>query len=167
MMAGPILIAFGSRYGSTLEVAESIAATLRRHELPADVRAAADVDDLGEYGGVVLGGGIYMGRWHKDARSFAKRFADELADVPVALFALGPTDNEASHWVDAERQFQAAVAKLPVRAVSTKLFGGAVDPRKLSFPFNRIPAADARDWDAVHAWAEELAVRFEPALVVC
>jgi menaquinone-dependent protoporphyrinogen oxidase len=57
-MTGPILVAYGSKYGSTQEVAESIGATLRSRLLHADVRPAAEVDELGGYGGVVLGGGI-------------------------------------------------------------------------------------------------------------
>jgi menaquinone-dependent protoporphyrinogen IX oxidase len=62
-----------------------------------------------------------------------------------------------------EQQFRHALVKLPVEPFTTHLFGGAIDPRKLRFPFNHMPAADVRDWDAVRAWAEELAERFEPA----
>ena len=166
-MARPILVAHASKYGSTQEVAESIAMTLRGHLLHADVRPAAQVEDLGEYGGVVLGGGIYMGRWHRDACRFVKRFEHELAGLPVALFALGPVDHEPEHVASAEKQFHYALEKLPVEPVSTHLFGGAIDPQKLHFPFNRMPAADVRDWDDVRAWAGELAVRFEPGGYVC
>jgi menaquinone-dependent protoporphyrinogen oxidase len=162
-MAGPILVAYASRYGSTREVAESIGATLRERLLRVDVRPVAEVEDLGEYGGVVLGGGIYMGRWHRDARRFAQRFEDELAALPVAVFALGPVDDEPEHVAGSEKQFQAALEKLPVEPFAAHLFGGAIDPRKLRFPFNHMPAADVRDWDEVRAWAEELAGRFEPA----
>jgi menaquinone-dependent protoporphyrinogen oxidase len=166
-MVDPILVAYASKYGSTQEVAESIAATLRTQMLHADVRPAADVEGLGEYGGVVLGGGIYMGRWHRDARRFVKRFEHELAALPVALFALGPTDREPEHVASAEKQFRSALDKLPVEPFETHLFGGAIDPQKLRFPFNHMPAADVRDWDEVRAWAGKLAVRFEPGGYVC
>jgi menaquinone-dependent protoporphyrinogen oxidase len=159
-MTGSILVAHASKYGSTQEVAESIGATLRRRGIHADVRPAEEVEDLGEYGGVVLGGGIYMGRWHSAARSFVKHFEDELAERPVALFALGPVDDDPEHVAGSEKQFDAALAKLPVEPLATHLFGGAIDPRKLRFPFNRMPAADVRDWDDVRAWATELAERF-------
>jgi menaquinone-dependent protoporphyrinogen oxidase len=166
-MAGPILVVYASKYGSTQEVAESIAATLRKQMLHADVRPAADVEDLGEYGGVVLGGGVYMGRWHRDARSFVKRFERDLTALPVALFALGPVDREPEHVESAQKQFRYALDKLRVEPFETHLFGGAIDPQKLRFPFNRMPAADVRDWDEVRAWAGELAVRFEPGGYVC
>jgi menaquinone-dependent protoporphyrinogen oxidase len=163
-MIGSILVAYASRYGSTREVAEAIAATLREHGLLVEVQAAGEVADLDEFGGIVLGGGIYMGRWHRDARGFARHFAEELAGLPVAVFALGPVDDEPGHRQGSEKQFRAAAAKLPFTPISSKLFGGAIDPRKLSFPFNRMPAADVRDWASVRAWAEELAGRFEAAV---
>jgi menaquinone-dependent protoporphyrinogen oxidase len=95
-MAGPVLVTYASKYGSTREVAEAIAATLRDHLLRVVVQPSDEVDDLGEYHGVVLGGGIYMGRWHRDARRFVRHFEDDLRGVPVALFALGPVDDEPS-----------------------------------------------------------------------
>ncbi len=152
-----ILVAYASRYGSTREVAEAIAGTLRRHDLDVEVSAAEEVEDLAGYGGVVLGGGIYIGRWHGDARAFVKRFRRELAVLPVALFALGPVDERQKHWADTEKVFRAAVAKLPVEPFETRLFGGAVEPGKLPFPLNHMQAADVRDWDAVEKWADELA----------
>jgi hypothetical protein len=37
------------------------------------------------------------------------------------------------------------------------VFGGAIDPARLRFPFNRMPASDARDWDAIRTWTAEIA----------
>lgn len=166
-MTGPILIAYASRYGTTREVAEAIAATLREHELNVEVLAAAAVDDLGPYGAVVLGGGIYMGRWHRDARGFVKHFERELRELPVAVFALGPTTQRPKDLAGSVQQLDRGLARLPIDPFAVRVFGGAFDPTKVGFPFNRIPAADVRDWDAIHDWAVELAQRFEsvPALV--
>ena len=44
--------------------------------------------------------------------------------------------------------------------MSVAIFGGVIDPAKLHFPLNRIEAADARDWDAIRSWADEIAGRF-------
>jgi hypothetical protein len=46
--------------------------------------------------------------------------------------------------------------------LSVAIFGGVVDPAKLPFPLNRMPASDARDWAAIEAWAEEVAARIGP-----
>lgn len=32
-----------------------------------------------------------------------------------------------------------------------------IDPTRLRFTFNRMPADDARDWTAIRAWANKLA----------
>jgi len=159
-MKGTILVAYASRYGSTREVAESIASTLRGRMLRVSLRPVEDVYHLEEYVGVVLGGGIYMGRWHRDARRFARQFEDELRGLPVAVFALGPTDDVLQHRAGSEQQFRKTLQKLPFAPIGSALFGGAVDPRKLHFPFNRMPAADVRDWDEITAWAGEIAERF-------
>jgi menaquinone-dependent protoporphyrinogen oxidase len=156
-MTGPVLVTYASKYGSTREVAEAIAGTLRDHLLRVVVQPSDEVEDLGEYSGVVLGGGIYMGRWHPDARRFIKHFEDDLRGVPVALFALGPTDDDPEHRAGSEKQFASMLEKVPLEPVATALFGGAIDPRKLSFPFNHMPAADVRDWDAIRAWAADVA----------
>jgi hypothetical protein len=47
-----------------------------------------------------------------------------------------------------------------------RVFGGAFDPTKVGFPFNRMPAADVRDWTAIHDWAVELAQRFAVPVLV-
>jgi menaquinone-dependent protoporphyrinogen oxidase len=158
-MTGTILVAYASKYGSTREVAESIASTLRHRLLRVDVRPAGEVDHLDEYTGVVLGGGIYMGRWHRDARGFAKHFQDELRQIPVAVFALGPTDDLPQHRAGSGKQFSRAVEKLQLEPIASAVFGGVVDPRKLRFPFNHMEAVDVRDWGEIRAWADEVAER--------
>jgi menaquinone-dependent protoporphyrinogen oxidase len=159
-MTETILVAHASKYGSTCEVAESIAAALRKRLLRVDVLPAADVGTLEGYTGVVLGGGIYMGRWHRDARGFARHFADDLCGLPVAVFALGPIDDVPKHRAGSEEQFRKAIEMLPFEPVASRVFGGVVDPRKLHFPFNHMPAADVRNWDEIRAWAGEVAERF-------
>jgi menaquinone-dependent protoporphyrinogen oxidase len=159
-MMGTILVAYASKYGSTREVAESIASNLRERLLRVDVRPAGEVEHLEEYTGVVLGGGIYMGRWHRDARGFARHFQEELRSLPVAVFALGPTDDVPEHRTGSEKQFRRTVARLELEPLASAVFGGVVDPRKLHFPFNHMEAVDVRDWDEIRAWADDVAERF-------
>ena len=70
-----ILVAYASKNGSTREVAEAIARVLHANGHAVDFRSAGEVGDLKSYSGVVLGGSIYVGRWHPDALDFLKRFA--------------------------------------------------------------------------------------------
>ena len=151
-----ILCTYASKHGSTREVAEVIAATLAELGLSVDVKPTDAVSDLSGYDGVVLGGALYTGRWH--ARRFLARFADPLAARPVAVFAMGPRTLEASDVAASRAQLDRALAQHPeVRPFAVAIFGGVVDPAKLRFPFSRMPASDARDWAAIHAWVEEVA----------
>ena len=160
-MSTSILVAYGTKHGSTREVAESIAATLEEQDLDVETRPAADVDDLSRYDGVVVGGSLYMGRWHPDARGFLRRQREALATRPVAVFAIGPRTTEAKDVAGARAQLDGALAKLTaVDPFAVTVFGGVVDPSKLRFPLNRMQASDARDWEAIHAWARDIAQTF-------
>jgi menaquinone-dependent protoporphyrinogen oxidase len=154
-MQPSLLVAHASKRGSTEEVAAFVAKRLRERGLVADFRPAAEVDDLALYNGVVLGGSLYFGRWHDDAVRFLKRFRETLARRPLAIFALGP--KTASEHDLAESRAQLDRALKDVEPATVAVFGGVIDPAKLRFPFNRMPASDARDWDAIGAWADEVA----------
>jgi menaquinone-dependent protoporphyrinogen oxidase len=157
-MSGTILVAYATKHGSTAEVAEEVCRTLRARGAHVDLRPASDVNDLRPYAGVVVGGCLYMGRWHRDARRLLRRRHESLAALPVAVFAMGPQTLEAKPVAMARKQLDKALTKVPsVRPVSVAIFGGVVDPAKLRFPFNRMKAGDARDWEAIRAWAAEVA----------
>ncbi|HEX3268772.1 MAG TPA: flavodoxin domain-containing protein [Gaiellaceae bacterium] len=152
-----LLVAYGSKRGSTKEVAEALAERLRTGERKVDLRPAAEVDDLTPYDdGVVIGGSLYFGRWHEDAVRFLSKHRRELAERPVAVFALGPKTSESKDLAESRAQLDKALRKAPeVEPRSVAVFGGVIDPTKLRFPLSRMPASDARDWDAIAAWADE------------
>ena len=157
-----VLVAFATKRGSTREVAESVAETLRAEGLEAECRAAAEIEDLDGYAAVVLGGALYMGRWHADARDFLRRHRRLLAALRLAVFAMGPRTLAESDVEESRKQLDNALAMVPeLEPVSVAVFGGVVDPAKLRFPFNRMPASDARDWDAIHAWVQDVAERLQ------
>jgi menaquinone-dependent protoporphyrinogen oxidase len=156
-----VLVAYASKHGSTREVADAIASTLRQHGLRVDMHAAATCNGLDDYGAVVLGGALYMGRWHRDARRFLKRHRDTLSSRPLAVFAMGPKDLEPASIASARQQLDRALRQAP-QPDAVAIFGGVIDPSELRFPFNRMPASDARDWDAIRAWARDLAPRLAP-----
>jgi menaquinone-dependent protoporphyrinogen oxidase len=157
-MTCSILIAYATKHGSTREVADSLGTALREHDLDVATLPAAQVDDLSPYDGVVVGGSLYTGRWHPDALDFLKRHRGALETLPVAVFAMGLRTMEPRDVAQSRAQLDHALAKVSgVDPFAVTIFGGVLDPRKLRFPFNRMPASDARDWDAVHAWAADVA----------
>jgi menaquinone-dependent protoporphyrinogen oxidase len=160
-MSGRVLVAYGSSHGSTREVAAEIAAELREQGLSAVVLPAREVGNLVGYDGVVVGAALYMGKVHKDVRRLLRRFHRELAALPVAVFAMGPGSMEPEQVNGSRKQLEHALAKASdVKPIATAIFGGVVKPEELHFPFNKMPASDARDWDTIDEWAREVGEAF-------
>jgi menaquinone-dependent protoporphyrinogen oxidase len=162
-MSSLILVGYATRYGSTREVAEAVAATLRECGLAVDLQPLRKVRTLAGYSAVVLGAPLFMFRWHKDALRFLSRHRKALTERPVAVFALGPVHDpyDAEEWQDSCAQLDKELAKLPWFTPSAlEMFGGKYDPAKLRFPINLLagkePASDLRDWTVIRAWAADL-----------
>ncbi|MFN3538670.1 MAG: flavodoxin domain-containing protein [Rhodococcus sp. (in: high G+C Gram-positive bacteria)] len=156
-----ILIATASRHGATREIGQWLGSNLS-HELSSvdgattvDVRDASDVDSIVEYDAAIIGSGVYMGRWLRDARSLIAREQAELETMPVWLFSSGPVDGSTP----AETQPKETKAAW---AIEHRVFGGKLDHSKLS-RFERavvrlIKAADgdSRSPADVARWAEAI-----------
>ena len=84
-----VLVAAASKHGATDEIAARIGAVLAAHGVEVDVQKLQAVSELGGYEAVVLGSGIYLGTWLKEARRFVEVHAAELAQRPTWLFASG------------------------------------------------------------------------------
>jgi menaquinone-dependent protoporphyrinogen oxidase len=162
-----MLVAYGTRYGSTREVAEAVAATLAELGVAADTRTAREVGSLDGYDAVVLGTPLYLGALHKDVRALLESRQEVLADVPLAVFALGPIKAEDGLDGSREQLFTALAKAQAPTPVATGVFVGAYDPARLGFkdkliaalpasPLHGEPAHDDRDWPAIRAWAREL-----------
>jgi menaquinone-dependent protoporphyrinogen oxidase len=116
---------------------------------------------LDDYSAVALGGALYMGRLHQDAAGFLKRHRHALKEIPLAVFAMGPKTMAEADVAASRKQLDHALAAVPeLTPVAVAIFGGVVDPSKLRFPFKRMPASDARDWDAIDAWSRDVSVLF-------
>jgi len=167
-LSNSVLVTYATRYGSTQEVAEAVAATLREGGSEVDLRPAREVHSLEAYQSVVLGTAIYMFRLQKDARRFLSRHREALTTRPVAIFALGPFNNEEKEWQAVRAQLDKELARFPwLVPVAKEVFGGKFDPAKLRFPYNlvpalkRLPVSDIRDWKAIHDWASCLAEKLQ------
>ncbi|MGZ4381622.1 MAG: flavodoxin domain-containing protein [Gaiellaceae bacterium] len=156
-MATDFLVAYATKHGTTGEVAEAVAEELKGLGFGVELLRLRKVRDLDGYRAVVIGAPLYAGRWQKDARRFLKRQGKELARHPVAVFALGPLKLTEEDVAGSRKQLDRALALAPeLRPATVEVFGGAIDPAKLRFPFNRMEAADAREWETIRAWARSL-----------
>ncbi len=159
-----VLVAYGSKRGSTREIADWIGRVLLEEGLDVDVRAASEVRDVGMYDAVVLGGAVYFGRWHRHTRAFARRFARQLVELPVWLFSSGPlqtiTDGEAPPPAGAER------VRRRLGARESVTFGGCLRADARGFPaatMARTAAGDFRDPERIRAWARDIAYDLKAA----
>jgi menaquinone-dependent protoporphyrinogen oxidase len=172
-MSTSILVTYASSYGSTQEVAEDIAATLRAQGVDVDLRPIREVRTLTGYSAVVLGAPLYMFHWHKDAHHFLEKFQRDLVNgLPVAIFAGGPIEDSVEQWQDRRKDLDQELAKHPwLTPVAVQLIGGKFDPAKLRFPYSllpalrKMPACDLRDWEAIRAWAGALPEKFQSVAV--
>jgi len=149
-----ILIAHASKYGSAEEVARYLGAVLRDRGASCVVAPVGDVEDVDGYDVVVLGTGLYMGRMHRAARHFLKRHHEALGHKAFAAFGMGPLSNEEAEKEKVRPQLERGLGHYAeLEPVAIAIFGGVLDPEKVSFPFRRMPAGDYRDWDEIRDFA--------------
>ena len=171
-MTDSVLVTWATRFGSTEEVAQEVAAVLRQSGQAVEARRIADIETIEPYCAIVLGCALYAGHIHRDARRFLAAHRSELLARPVAMFVLGPVHSDEKEWQGARSQLSKELSRLRwFTPVALEVFGGRWDPSKMGFPFSwlpgvqRIPVSDARDWEAIRQWAGTLVSLLQQAPV--
>jgi menaquinone-dependent protoporphyrinogen oxidase len=77
---------YGTKSGSTGEVADAVGDALRERAATVDVRQAGDVSEVGSYDGVVVGSPVLYGKPHSAVTKFLARNQEALTRMPVAAF---------------------------------------------------------------------------------
>jgi menaquinone-dependent protoporphyrinogen oxidase len=171
-MTDRVLVAYASRTGWTVGVAEEIGKILAEDGPQVDVQPMKSVSDLSIYKGVVAGSAINGAAWLPEAMDFIRAHQDALKQRPFAAFLVCMTlamkngENYRSHvssWLDPVRAL--------VHPASEGLFAGGLDLRKvpsasdrfkfrLSVLFGVWKEGDHRDWQAIDTWAGSLKTLF-------
>lgn len=155
-----VLVTAASRYGATAEIAEALADALRENGVGAAAVAPADVTSLASYDAVVLGSGVYAGRWLPPARDLAHRLAGELTDRPVWLFSSGPVGGRPKPPAiptDAEPMMALTGAR------EHRVFAGRLSRARMGrsgrflAALLRVRDTDERDWTAIGDWGRRIA----------
>jgi menaquinone-dependent protoporphyrinogen oxidase len=158
-----VLVAFASKRGSTAEIAETIAATLRREGLGVCLERAEDVQSLEGYDAVVLGSAVYMKRWRGDARHLLKKHRKALRQMPFWVFSSGPVGDPSKDnpdWMEPPKIVE-KVEELGGRG--HVVFGGCLpaEPQGLMEKSMVEGTAkefrDRRDWTEIREWTCEIA----------
>ncbi|MFI8008395.1 flavodoxin domain-containing protein [Streptomyces sp. NPDC086010] len=151
-----VMVAYATKYGSTAEIAELVAATLRDEGIEAAAAPASRVADVRPYDAVILGSALYMGRWRRDARHFARRHRRALRERAVWVFSSGPLDPSASER-DIEPVPSARRAMCRIHAREHVTFGGRLEAgakgRMAKMILEEDRGGDFRDFDAITKWA--------------
>jgi menaquinone-dependent protoporphyrinogen oxidase len=167
-----VLVVYATKHGATRGIAERICETLRSQELDCSIADAKDEPVTSGADAFVIGSAAYFGKWLKEATEFVRSNETFLRTRPVWLFSSGPvgTDKVDKKGNDVLVTSQAATdLASAIGARGTRVFFGAWDPTErpasigerfaLLLPAVKelLPTGDFRDWEAIDAWALEIA----------
>jgi menaquinone-dependent protoporphyrinogen oxidase len=139
------------------EAARAIGRTLRQRGYAATVARPEDVRSIDAYDAVVVGSGVYGGRWLKQARKLIARGSPALATRPVWLFSSGSDGQAPTAEVDPADI--AAIRKM-TDARDHRVFTGELAEKGLHFAEWSPRGSDERhllDRPAIEGWANEIA----------
>ncbi len=161
-MTGKVLVAYATKSGSTVQVAETIGKSLADKGATVDVRPIKSITSLDGYHAVVIGSGVRIGKWLPEAVEFVKKNQAKLNQLPIAFFTvhlLNLDDSEASKQ---GRQLYAADARTSVNPRIEGFFAGKMEYAKLSWlerwmaQTMKAQEQDLRDWNKISTWAQSL-----------
>jgi menaquinone-dependent protoporphyrinogen oxidase len=154
-----VLVTYGSKRGGTAGIGQMLGAALSGRGMRVDVLPAAQVDSVDGYDAVIVGGALYVGRWHPQARQFVKRHAEALQSRPVWFFSSGPLDDSAARTeLLPVPQVQRLMNWIGVREHRT--FGGRLLPDAKGLIASQIAKERSGDWRdpwRIHDWGVEIA----------
>lgn len=180
-----VLVVYGSRHGGTAGIAKRIGEVLRKDGLEVVVADAVDRPNPRGFDAAIIGSGVYMGSWLKEATEVLERNHDSLTHQPVWLFSSGPLPGSTADKKAPADPIEKALgpAEGPgsggrkkideltagIRLRGHRVFQGAYDPsdppramserlvRMMPASKGLLPAGDFREWNAIEAWAHEIA----------
>ncbi len=163
-----ILVVYGTGTGCTAGIAERIGAKLTETGATVEVVSAKDAPAAAGYDAVVVGSGVRAGSWHKAAKEWVAANAGTLKAgateaIPVAFFTACLTMADPEKADQVRVYTDALIAETGVEPVDVGLFAGWNEPKEFPFVERTIlklmkaPTGDFRDWNAIDAWATEVA----------
>lgn len=165
-MAAKVLVAYGSKYGATKEIAEKVGEAIKQEGLDVDVFSADKVKDVNDYQGVVIGSAVYIGMWRKEVNKFVKSNQQALKERPVWIFSSGPAGKG-----DAKAQMNGWTYPTSLKPIiedikprDIAVFHGNVNVEKMGglekWMIRRVKSeyGDFRDWAAIAEWGKGIAV---------
>lgn len=160
-----ILVVYASRGGTTGEIAEQIANTLRLKGMTVETATVKNVSNAGDYDAIVLGSAIYFRRMMPSAVRFIRQNASALESCPVAVFSVGAQMRKPTPKNHAlvEKWVRRGLRAYPnIQPIAVEHFAGAVAFRRLNVLWRVLliitfgERGDWRDLNAVQTWVNQL-----------
>ena len=173
----PILIAYSTTDGHTLNICQHLQDALQQQQLPVQVlpiRAAQD-RDLSEFGMLVIGASIRYGRHQPEVYRFIKQHETVLQSRPNAFFSVNVVARKpAKRTAQTNPYVRKFLSQIAWQPQHVAVFAGKIDyPRygwldrqaiRLIMTLTKGPTdvhscTEFTDWDQVDALAQEIASR--------
>ncbi len=155
-----VLVSAASKHGATAEMAEAIGRRLSTAGHDVTVVEPNEVTHVERFDAFVLGSGVYAGHWLAQGKDLVHQVGRKAEGRPVWLFSSGPLG------IPAQPDHDAVDVRHLVEEVDARghqLFSGKLDRSRLGFAERAIVAAvraqdgDFRNWEAIDAWAGDIA----------
>lgn len=171
-MASRVLIAYATRAGSTMEIAQSIGRSFMDAGYATDTLEVKKVRSLEQYDAVILGTAVHTGMLMPEMVRFVRKNKMVLRRMSVAAFAvcLSMKKQTPGHHA-AAKEFLDPVRR-EISLISEGCFAGVMDYSRVGFVARFIvknmvqtPEGDFREWDAINGWARDLTERLQPLVI--
>ncbi len=178
-----VLIVYGTRSGSTKEIAQEMRNYFHDLQIEAQIHNVAKLDsfeqlEFREFDGVLLGSGIRVGKWTKDMRKLIEvnqALLKEI-DIPLGLFvSCGMASFPDTKEKAVENNIKSLIKEYALSPSTFEAFGGVYDFSKSSelgfftkFMLKKVVQAenrddvidldgrtDLRDWDNIKAFVQK------------
>jgi menaquinone-dependent protoporphyrinogen oxidase len=175
-----VLVIYGSRWGSTAEVAKKIGLTLTQEGCIVEViNAKKNPKKLEPYDLIIIGSGMRADKWTKETLVFLEKNAKFLQNRKTALFvSCQMADREEPEIRDkAKKQYlQDTAERYALKPIAYGFFGGFIDfsqshglivdvmvrVNRKSLRKNGLDTTkihDTRDWNTIETWAREIGIK--------
>ena len=182
-----VLIAYGSRYGSTEEISKEIAKVLENKGIEIQLidlkkTKSKEWPSLESFDGVLVGSGIKIGKWMKEPKKFLEKHKDEFKkkEKLLGLFVSSGNASIPEKYQQAKTDYlEKVMTEIEIEADIYDAFGGVYDlsnSSKMGFlmkkmikmamkeiteetgiELNENARNDLRNWDQIRDFAEKFA----------
>lgn len=172
-----VLVLYGSRWGGTEKVAQTIADAIKKEGNSVDVfDAKKSPQTIDTYDLVIVGSGLRADKWTKESLEFLEKNAATLKNKKTALFvSCSMADRkDAKRETAKTRYLDQTAEQYGLKSLAYGYFGGLMDFRyshglfvDFLVRFNRrklrkggldtAAVYDTRDWVAIESWGHEIA----------